>query len=135
MFWSHALVVQMEKRQHHQVFRDAQVLAVILLTGSLLTLLLLYRFVFLLNLQKGFTRLLILFLGYQLSFDSVPFLLHCTFSQLVMPTTSVFQIKSNQIYFSVAGNNNTLYKSIHIKIFVSDIAIFVLKRDVRLQLT
>ena len=26
------------------------------------------------------------------------------------------QIKSNQIYFSVAGNNNTQYKNIHLRI-------------------
>jgi len=30
--------------------------------------------------------------------------------------TMLSQIKSNQIYFSVAGKNNTQYKSIHIKI-------------------
>ena len=34
---------------------------------------------------------------------------------LFQPTTKL-QIKSNQIYFSVAGNSNTQYKSIHLRI-------------------
>jgi len=33
--------------------------------------------------------------------------------------TSLNQIKSNQIYFSVAGNSNTQYKSIHFRVWQS----------------
>jgi len=29
---------------------------------------------------------------------------------------TVINLKSNQIYFSVAGNNNTQYKSIHLRV-------------------